>query len=328
MAAKTKIINIFKERIEMSELTKVAVKKINVNNNKRRASSFIMTDTYIFNALKTNHKTLAVYMQLKSMLNNIDGTCCPSLDTMAKELGMNKSTVSRAVKELQELGFINWAEVKEGRYPTRYYLFKYPQDMNGKCVDESTEEEVVTEEDKAIIAQYTTTVSAPKQEKQLHKGPKPKLIKKKDKVQEPTFEQTKKDISKMLNKKDEKSSYSMDVWKDRIKIAESLHKEDKVELAYAKLAEIVRGVDSFDNYPLLREYAFEVVISLENGTYRNYYLEKKQIMENGTTLFFKDGGQCEKHNIDGSIDYMNNGVIWKTLSKEEAGDANKAVRAA
>lgn len=312
----------------MSKLTKVSVKKINVANAKRKSSSFIMTETYIFDALKKDHKLLAVYMQLKSMLNNVDGTCCPSLETIAKEVGMSKSTVSNAVKELKNIGFIDWAEVKEGRYPTRYYLFKYPQDMNGKCVDESTEEEVVTEEDKAIIAQYTTTVSAPKQEKQLNKGPKPKLIKKKDKVQELNFEQTKKDISKMLNKKDEKSSYSMDVWKDRIKIAESLHKEDKVELAYAKLAEIVRGVDSFDNYPLLREYAFEVVISLENGTYRNYYLEKKQIMENGTTLFFKSGGQCEKHNIDGSIDYMHNGTVWKTLSKEEAGDANKAVRAA
>lgn len=183
----------------MSKLTKVAVKKINVNNNKRRASSFIMTDTYIFNALKTKHKALAVYMQLKSMLNNVDGTCCPSLDTMAKELGMNKSTVSRAVKELQELGFIDWAEVKEGRYPTRYYLFKYPQDMNGKCVDESTEEEVVTEEDKAIIAQHTVAVSELKQEKQSNKGPKPKLVKKtkaKETPQEKNMEELIKDLKK------------------------------------------------------------------------------------------------------------------------------------
>lgn len=309
----------------MSKLTKVAVKKINIANAKRKSSSFIMTETYIFNALKTNHKALAVYMQLKSMLNNVDGTCCPSLETIAKEVGMNKSTVSRAVKELQGLGFIDWAEAKEGRYPTRYYVFKYPQDMNGKCVDESTEEEVVTEEDEAIIAEYIAA-PVPKQEKRTNKGPKPKLIKKKDKAQELSFEQTKKDISKMLNKKDEKSSYGMDVWKDRIKVAEYLMSKDQIDLAYAKLAEIVRGVDNFDNYPLLREYAFEVIISLEDGTYRDYYLEKKKIMENGTTLFFKDGGQCEKHNIDGSIDYMYNGTVWKTLSKEEAGDANKAVR--
>lgn len=133
-------------------MSKVKAKKINLNNfSNRKGSQFVSVDMYIFNKLKKDQQALAVYMQLKSMLNMKDGTCCPSLATIGEELKMFKGNVSKKINYLKELRLIDWVEVKEGRYPTRYYYFMFPQDMTGVCVDphetttEVTEEETTTE---------------------------------------------------------------------------------------------------------------------------------------------------------------------------------------
>lgn len=57
------------------------------------------------------HRAVAVYMYLSDRANK-EGTCYPSIHTIAKELKLSPSTVKRAINDLIRAGYL----VKEQRY--------------------------------------------------------------------------------------------------------------------------------------------------------------------------------------------------------------------
>ena len=57
-----------------------------------------------------NHRARSVYMYLKDRADQ-DGRCWPAIQTIAKELGLSRSTVKRALKELEQAAFLT----KQGR---------------------------------------------------------------------------------------------------------------------------------------------------------------------------------------------------------------------
>lgn len=52
-----------------------------------------------------SHRAKAVYMYLKDRSNS-QGSCFPSMQTIAKDLGLSKSTVKRAIGDLKRSGFL------------------------------------------------------------------------------------------------------------------------------------------------------------------------------------------------------------------------------
>ena len=57
------------------------------------------------------HRAKAVYMYLKDR-SNTDGQCYPAIGTIARELGLSRSTVKRAIADLIRADLIS----KEQRY--------------------------------------------------------------------------------------------------------------------------------------------------------------------------------------------------------------------
>lgn len=57
------------------------------------------------------HRAKAVYMYLKDRSNR-SGECWPGINTIAADLGLSRSTVKRAVRDLTQRGFLK----KEPRY--------------------------------------------------------------------------------------------------------------------------------------------------------------------------------------------------------------------
>lgn len=51
------------------------------------------------------HRAVAVYLYLKTRVNR-EGTCYPAIGTIARELKLSKSTVQRAIWDLEQNGFI------------------------------------------------------------------------------------------------------------------------------------------------------------------------------------------------------------------------------
>lgn len=51
------------------------------------------------------HRAIAVYMYLQNRAGR-NGTCYPAIGTIARELHLSVSTVKRAVRDLEENGFI------------------------------------------------------------------------------------------------------------------------------------------------------------------------------------------------------------------------------
>lgn len=51
------------------------------------------------------HRAIAVYMYLRDRANK-DGSCYPSISTIAADLKMSKSTVKRALSDLEKDGYI------------------------------------------------------------------------------------------------------------------------------------------------------------------------------------------------------------------------------
>lgn len=51
------------------------------------------------------HRAVAVYMYLRDRANK-DGSCYPSISTIAVDLKMSKSTVKRALSDLEKDGYI------------------------------------------------------------------------------------------------------------------------------------------------------------------------------------------------------------------------------
>lgn len=51
------------------------------------------------------HRAVAVYMYLRDRADK-DGTCYPAINTIAQDLKISKSTVKRALSELEKEGYI------------------------------------------------------------------------------------------------------------------------------------------------------------------------------------------------------------------------------
>lgn len=51
------------------------------------------------------HRAVSVYMYLKYRANK-EGTCYPAIGTISRELKMSRSTVQRAIKDLEKAGFL------------------------------------------------------------------------------------------------------------------------------------------------------------------------------------------------------------------------------
>lgn len=51
------------------------------------------------------HRAVAVYLYLLTRINK-EGTCYPAISTIARELKQSKSTVKRAISDLERNGFI------------------------------------------------------------------------------------------------------------------------------------------------------------------------------------------------------------------------------
>ena len=62
-------------------------------------------------AAELPHRAVAVYMYLRDRSNG-DGTCWPSIGTIARELRLSRSTVQRALNDLYRAGFLE----KQNRY--------------------------------------------------------------------------------------------------------------------------------------------------------------------------------------------------------------------
>ena len=56
-------------------------------------------------AAELPHRDVAVYMYLKHRAN-AEGRCWPSVRTIAKDLSLSRATVQRALRELQQDGWI------------------------------------------------------------------------------------------------------------------------------------------------------------------------------------------------------------------------------
>ncbi len=72
------------------------------------------------------HRAIAVYMYLQNRADK-KGTCYPAIGTIAKELHLSVSTVKRAVRDLEESGYIRktqrWRE-NGGRSSLLFELLK------------------------------------------------------------------------------------------------------------------------------------------------------------------------------------------------------------
>lgn len=51
------------------------------------------------------HRAVAVYMYLRDRANK-DGSCYPAINTIARDLKISKSTVKRALSDLEKEGYI------------------------------------------------------------------------------------------------------------------------------------------------------------------------------------------------------------------------------
>lgn len=52
------------------------------------------------------HRAVTVYMYLKERANR-DGVCWPAVSTMSRELSLSRSTIQRALRELERTGWLN-----------------------------------------------------------------------------------------------------------------------------------------------------------------------------------------------------------------------------
>lgn len=70
------------------------------------------------------HRAKAVYMYLKDRCNK-EGQCWPAIPTIAEEMGISRSTVRRALIDLEQHGFLRhenrWRE-NGGKSSNLYYV--------------------------------------------------------------------------------------------------------------------------------------------------------------------------------------------------------------
>lgn len=70
------------------------------------------------------HRAVAVYMYLKDRAGR-DGKCYPAIGTIARELKLSRSTVKRAIADLEKTGYLRkeqrWRE-NGGKSSNMYYV--------------------------------------------------------------------------------------------------------------------------------------------------------------------------------------------------------------
>ena len=73
------------------------------------------------------HRAIAVYMYLYDRANK-DGTCFPSIPTIARHTGLSQSTVRRAIRDLCNEGFLTVSERHRtnGADSSNLYLLYHP----------------------------------------------------------------------------------------------------------------------------------------------------------------------------------------------------------
>jgi len=70
------------------------------------------------------HRAVAVFMYLRDRADK-DGKCYPAIDTIARELKLSRSTVKRAIADLEKSGYLRkeqrWRE-NGGKSSNMYFL--------------------------------------------------------------------------------------------------------------------------------------------------------------------------------------------------------------
>lgn len=70
------------------------------------------------------HRAIAVYMYLRYRADK-DGKCFPAINTISKELKLSRSTIKRAIQDLEKSGYLTrkerWRE-NGGRSSNMYYI--------------------------------------------------------------------------------------------------------------------------------------------------------------------------------------------------------------
>ena len=73
------------------------------------------------------HRAVAVYMYLHDRADR-DGKCCPAIGTIARELKLSRSTVKRAIANLEKSGCLSkelrWRE-NGGKSSNMFYLTQH-----------------------------------------------------------------------------------------------------------------------------------------------------------------------------------------------------------
>jgi DNA-binding MarR family transcriptional regulator len=79
--------------------------------------------TSIYNS-DLQHRAIAVYLYLKTRTNK-DNKCFPAIGTIAKDLKLSRSTVTRAIDDLEKSGFLTkdqrWRE-NGGKSSLMFYI--------------------------------------------------------------------------------------------------------------------------------------------------------------------------------------------------------------
>lgn len=71
--------------------------------------------------LPAAHK--AIMWVLESYITNAKQAAFPSLNTLAKQAGLSRSTVKRALKELSESNIVRWQQSPRGDQMVNHYYF-------------------------------------------------------------------------------------------------------------------------------------------------------------------------------------------------------------
>ena len=92
---------------------------------------------------KMRRSSKLVYTYLVCCYNSQRGQCNPSQETMSRELGISVRTIQRSIRELNQLGIINWTIGNPTVGSNRYYLahssvglFQHPDTTNDDIEDD------------------------------------------------------------------------------------------------------------------------------------------------------------------------------------------------
>lgn len=94
----------------------------------RFSKAYNTTMRYIIS--KTNLQTAMLYYILYSHYNHVDGSCFPSLETLAVECGVSIKTIQQMLRTLKNEGIIDYKSGKQGK--CNQYIFPLEEQRNIK----------------------------------------------------------------------------------------------------------------------------------------------------------------------------------------------------